>query len=452
MLSEEALVQRLADLVGPEHVVAGPAASSYVVDGQVPRAAVFPGVVEEVSAIMAFASGEGLKVVPRGGGTKMALGGIPERVDLVLGLARLKGVVDYEPGDMTATFRAGMPLKEAQAVLGRKGQFIALDPPYADLATLGGILATNSSGPRRLRYGASRDLLIATRVVHADGKVTKAGAKVVKNVTGYDLNKLYVGSLGTLVIVVEATFRLHPVPPIEQTCLTPFDSLDVAKEVVARILDSPLMPSAVELLNPEAARRIAERAGLPWAQARYALAVAIGSVRREAVAAQLETVRRLCREAGVTDAHVLEGGGHDDFWRATRDFVLGDGLRAVLKASVLLGKVAEAVRLGEEVAATHGLPLGVVSEAGSGIIRYHLAGDAASPERFQPGVVEAVSRLRAFAQTAGGNLVILEAPPEVKRRVDVWGLAGTAVPLMQRPKNEFDPQRILNPGRFVGGI
>jgi glycolate oxidase FAD binding subunit len=382
----------------------------------------------------------------------MALGGIPERVDLVLGLARLTGVVDYEPGDMTATFRAGTRLNEAQAVLGRNGQFIALDPPYADLATLGGILATNSSGPRRLRYGASRDLLIASRVVHADGKVTKGGAKVVKNVTGYDVNKLYVGSLGTLAIIVEATFRLHPVPPVEKTCLAPFDSIDAGRTVVARILDSPLVPSAVELLNPAAARRIAEQAGLPSAKARYGLAVAIGSVRREAVDAQVETVRRLCRDADITDAHVLDGKVHDDFWRATRDFTLGDGLRAVLKASVVLGKVAEAVRVGEEVAATHGLPLGVVSEAGSGIIRYHLAGDAAAPERFRQGVAEAVSRLRAFAREAGGNLVVLEAPPEVKRRVDVWGLAATAVPLMRRPKAEFDPRRILNPGRFVGGI
>src|SRR2546422_144134 len=122
---------------------------------------------------MAFASAEGLKVVPRGSGTKMALGGIPDRVDLVVVLSRLNGVVDYEPADMTATFRAGSLLKEAQAVLGRNGQFIGLDPPYADLATLGGILATNSSGPRRLRYGASRDLVIVIRVVHADGKGTK---------------------------------------------------------------------------------------------------------------------------------------------------------------------------------------------------------------------------------------------------------------------------------------
>ena len=452
MLSEGALVQRLSDLVGREHVVTGPGASRYVVDGKVPQAVAFPGSVEEVAAIMIFASAEGVKVVPWGSGTKMALGGIPERVDLVLVLARLNGVVDHEPGDMTATFRAGTLLKEAQAVLGGNGQFIALDPPHADLATIGGILATNSSGPRRLRYGASRDLVIATRVVHAGGKVTKGGAKVVKNVAGYDMNKLYIGSLGTLGIIVEATFRVHPVPAVEKTCLAPFTSLDAARRVVAGVLDSPLVPFALELLNPEAYRQVAAEAGLPWPKGSYGLAVAIGSVRPEAVDAQLLTVKRLCHEAGSPEEHVLDGRVHDAFWRATREFALGDGLQAILKASVLLTKVAEGVRLGEEVAAKQGLALGVVSEAGSGIIRYHLAGDAASPERFQQGVAESVNRLRAFAQEAEGNLVVLKAPTELKSRVDVWGLPEKVLPFMQRPKVEFDPQRILNPGRFVGGI
>jgi len=131
---------------------------------------------------------------------------------------------------------------------------------------------------------------------------------------------------------------------------------------------------------------------------------------------------------------------------------MGDGLQAVLKASVLLAKVADAVRVGEEVAAKQGLRLGVVSEAGSGIVRYHLAGETASDERFRQGVAEAVNRLRAFAQEAEGNVVVLDAPPELKSRVDVWGLAEKALPFMRRPKAEFDPQKILNPGRFVGGI
>ena len=452
MLSEGALVQRVRDLVGGEHILTGPDASAYGVDGKVPRAVTFPGSVEEVSAVLAFASAEGLKVVPRGSGTKMALGGIPERVDLVLGLSRLKGTVDHEPGDMTASFRAGTLLQEAQAVVGRNGQFIALDPPYADLATLGGILATNSSGPRRLRYGASRDLVIAIRVVHANGKVTKGGAKVVKSVTGYDMNKLYIGSLGTLGIIVEASFRLHPVPAVEKTCLAPFASIQAARGIVATILNSSLVPLAVELLNPEASRQVAEQAGLPWPKEVYGVAVAIGSVRREAVEAQIETVRRFGREAGIPEGQVLEGRIHEAFWQATRDFLLGDGLQVVLKASTLLTKVAEAMQVGEEVARKYGLRLGVVSEAGSGILRYYLTGHGASPERLQQGVIEAVNRLRTFTQETGGNLVVLLAPPELKSRLDVWGLPAKALPLMQRPKTEFDPQRILSPGRFVGGI
>src|SRR2546428_2348990 len=232
----------------------------------------------------------------------------------------------------------------------------------------------------------------------------------------------------------KATFRLHPMPAVERTCLASLDSVDAARDVVTRFLDSPLVPFAVELLNPEASRRVAEQAGLPWPKARCGLAVAIGSIRPEAVDAQLETVRRLCREAGAAEGHVLEGQVHDAFWRATRDFALGDGLQVVLKASVVLTKVADAVGVGEEVAAKQALRLGVVSEAATGIIRDHLTGEAAPDERVRQGVAEAVNRLRAFAQEAEGNVVVLDAPPAVKSRVDVWGLAEKALPVIRRPE------------------
>jgi glycolate oxidase FAD binding subunit len=143
---------------------------------------------------------------------------------------------------------------------------------------------------------------------------------------------------------------------------------------------------------------------------------------------------------------------HETFWRATRDFRRGGVLQAVLKASVLLTKVAEGVRLGQEVAAREGLGLGIVSEAGSGIIRYYLTGDTDSPEQFEQSVSEAVKQLRAFAQEAEGSLVVLEAPPGIKSMVDVWGSVGNALPLMRGLKEQFDPDRVLNPGRFVGGI
>lgn len=449
MRSEDSLVQRLSALVGPEHVVAGTEASAYSVDGKAPTAVTFPGSVEEISAVMAFASAEGLKVAPWGSGTKIPLGGVPERVDLVLGLRRLDDVVDYVPEDMTATFQAGTPLKDAQVTLSQKGQWIALDPPNVERATVGGVLATNSSGPRRLRYGTSRDFLIAISVVHADGTTTKGGAKTVKNVTGYDMPKLYIGSLGTLGIIVDATFRVYPVPPTEKTYLAAFPSVESEDQVVHKLLDSTIVPNAVELFNPAAAGRIAAQAGVSWQEGSYGLAVAVGSV-YEAVQAQITAVERLCSEGGSPQGHVLEGTVHDTFWHAVRDFSPGDGQTAALKASVLLTMVGEAVKKGEEIASKKGLNVGIISEAGSGIVRYYVSADR--PGEFEQGLVQTVNTLRLFARENGGSLVVLEAPPEVKTHLDVWGSVGNSLPLMKGLKEEFDPQRILNPGRFVGGI
>ena len=452
MISEKGLVRCLGDLVGGEHVFAGAKAQVYAVDGKIPTAVITPSSVEEVSAVMAFASGEGLKVAPWGGGTKMPFGGVPERIDLVLSLSRLNGIVDHEPADMTATFQAGTLLKEAQTRLGQTGQFIALDPPHSELATIGGILATNSSGPRRLRFGSSRDLLIAIRVVHADGTVTKGGAKVVKNVTGYDICKLYIGSLGTLGLIVEATFRLFPVLAVEKTLFATFASVNGAMEVVANILNSHLVPSAIEFCNPEVSQQLAGKAGVAWKEGSYGLAVSIGSVRPEAVDAQIEEAGQYFDKAGGHEKCILEDKVHDAFWQATRDFAIYRNLQAILKASALFTKVADAVKLGEEIAKKQGLRIGIISEAGSGIIRYYLSGENVAPGNFRRGVAEAVKQLRHFALEAEGSLVVLEASHEVKSDVDVWGSVGKAFPLMKGLKEQFDPERILNPGRFVGGI
>ncbi len=432
--------------------MAGDGVSACAVDGKVPQAMAFPASVEEVSALMAFASTEGLRVTPWGSGTKISLGTAPDGVDLVLGLFRLSALVAHEPADMTATFQAGIALREAQEMLAHSGQFIALDPPYFEKATIGGILATNSSGPRRLRYGSARDLLIAVRVVQADGKIIKGGAKVVKSVSGYDMNKLFIGSLGTLGIIAEATFRLYPVPNVEKTCLIPFASVDGACEVVARVLDSSLLPSAVELLCPVASRLAVGPAGLSWPQDRYGLALAIGSVSPEAVDAQLEGVARISGNDQGNEGYRLEGRDHDSFWRATCGISMGDHFQTVLKSSVLISRVADAVRLGQNLAAHLGLDVAIVAEAGSGIVRYHFARQGDASLGLHQGVGEAVNQLRTFAQDCGGSLVVTEAPPDVKGDVDVWGPVGSALLLMQGLKRQFDPKRILNPGRFVGGI
>ncbi|MBI3081051.1 MAG: FAD-binding oxidoreductase, partial [candidate division NC10 bacterium] len=180
MVDPAVLAKRARDVVGAEHVKTGPAAAPFAVDGITPGVVASPGSEEEVSRLLAAAHELEAAVAPWGGGTKMGLGAPPRRLDLVLSLSRLNRVVDHEPGDMTASFQAGMPLSAVQTHLGQKGQFVALDPPFGARATVGGILAANASGPRRLRYGSARELGIAGRVVHADGTVTKGGAKVVK--------------------------------------------------------------------------------------------------------------------------------------------------------------------------------------------------------------------------------------------------------------------------------
>ena len=444
------LAKMLEAIVGAEHARADGEANRYAVDGVAPAALVFPGSVEEVSAVLAACSQAGAAVVPWGGGSSMGLGAVPRKVDVVLGLARLNRVIDHEPGDMTSTVQAGMVLRAYQAQLGRHGQFLSLDPPADSLATIGGILAANASGPRRLRYGTARDLLIGERIVHADGTVTKGGAKVVKNVTGYDMNKLYVGSLGTLGVIVEATFRLYPIPPAERTWVTSFPVADRAREAVAKILDSPLVPSAVELLSASAGAEVGRQAGIAPMPGGIVLAVAVASI-PEAVEAQIKTAREMGKAAGGGNDQVLDSEAQEKFWAAVRDFNPGGGIAMILKAGVLISEVAEAMRQGEEVAAKQGLRVSTISEAGTGIVRYYFQTDGTGTDSFKR-LAGAVAPLRAFAIEARGSLVVLQAPPEVKAEVDVWGPVGDAFAQMRGLKEQFDPSHVLNPGRFVGGL
>ncbi len=441
------LVKRLESIVGAAHVLAAAGREAYAVDGIVPGVVTFPGSVEEVSAVLAACHEVKVGVVPWGGGVHMGLGGIPKRADVIVGLGRLNRVLDHEPGDMTSTVQAGMVLSEYQEHLGRHGQFLSLDPPGAARATIGGILAANASGPRRLRYGTARDLLIGLRVANPDGTVTKGGAKVVKNVTGYDMNKLYVGSLGTLGVIVEATFRLYPLPACERTWVAAFSDAAKARSVVGKILGSPLVPSALELLNEAAAREVGRQLRAPSDVRGVVLAVAFASV-PEAVEAQIRTAQAV---AGDADEHeVLEGQAHEAFWTAVRDFNADNGFAVVLKASVLLDKVAEAVEYGERLAAQHGLRTAVISEAGTGIIRFYFRADAGTHGDVR--WVDVVEPLRAFAVQAKGSLVVRDSPAAVKKQVDVWGPPRQDFALMQGLKEQFDPGGILNPGRFVGGI
>jgi glycolate oxidase FAD binding subunit len=448
------LAERLAGIVGADHVLTAESCAPYTIDDRIPTAVVFPGDAHELSEVMKLASSDGLSVIPWGSGTTIGLGGIPTRIDLAVVLTRLNRIIDHEPGDLTATFQAGISLCEVQASLHRSGQFLPFDPAGGERRTIGGILAANSSGPWRHRYGAARDLVIGIRVVHADGTITKGGAKVVKSVSGYDMNKLYVGSLGTLGIILEATLRLYPLPAVSRTLIALFRTGEIAARALARVLHTTVVCTRIELLSSIAAHSIGRQVDCQFPERTVALAVSVGSV-PEAADAQVTAIGQLCRQEGAAAEFLVEGSTQDGLWKAVSDFpfAIDDGRSLVtLKASVLPTQVIDTIRYSETLAESLGLESAAISEAGCGIVRLYWMGapDLAAGDPIS--IAKRIEELRTWVVRHGGSLVILSAPPAIKTAVDVWGPIGTALPLMRTLKQQFDPLGLLNPGRFVGKI
>ena len=266
MQEAEALARRLGEVAETSHV-ADNDAGRWSVRGRSPRLLCAPATPEAAAQALGFCAEAGAAVVPWGGGSQQRLGAAPRAVDVVLTTRVLANLVEYEPANLTATVEAGMRLADLQKVLGERGQWLPYDPPVAIEATVGGLLATNPSGPWRLRVGGLRDLVIGTRVATPLGAVAKAGGRVVKNVTGYDVNKLYIGALGTLGLIVEVTFKVSPRPATEATWWGQFASASEAAKVVGRLLRSPLQPSAVLVGNA----RAAQLCGLDVPAGRWAL-------------------------------------------------------------------------------------------------------------------------------------------------------------------------------------
>jgi glycolate oxidase FAD binding subunit len=422
-------------LVGREHVTTSTTElAAAAVDGVTPRWLIRPGSIDEVARVMALAASEGLAVAPRGSGSAVDLGMPPARVDLALDLSRLAGIMEYVPADMVATVQAGVRLDVLGRELGKHGQMLALDPYGGSSRTVGGVLACGASGQRRFRYGTGRDLLLGARFVQADGTVTWGGSKVVKSVTGYDVPKLLAGSLGTLGVIVEATLRLHPVPPASGSWLFAFTSRAGAAAFVASVLASSLEPDRLAWLNAAALARV----GTLGPEA--GVAVSVGSV-IEAVSSQGAALASLASAQDGRPSTLDEA-----FWPA-----LGSALGGpvVVKLACEIRRLAFWADELEKTFARRGLSVAVVGEAGNGILR------AAADGRVPPEAwaQEIVAPLREGLAGEGGSLVVERAPLELKRAVDVWGpVPEPSLTVMKRLKAEFDPRGILNRGRFVGGL
>lgn len=403
------------------------------VAGVRPQLVVEPGNEEEVSAVLSFAQREGLKVLVRGGGTQLGFGFLPTGGDILLSTSRLNSLVEHAPHDMTAIVQAGMRLVDLQAALSHARQWLALDPPLGEAATVGGIIATNASGPRRLRYGGVRDQIIGIRVVLPDGTIAKAGGKVVKNVAGYDLTKLFVGALGTLGVIVAANFRLYPLAVASRTVVLPAQDLAPLCDLAVRMNDSPLVPTMLDILSPTTE------------DGTYRL-IARFEMEQEAADDQAAALVGMAGSLGAT-AQTVTGEAEEQLWSqvaAQMDAESGAETTLLLKASVLLTEVKHWLESLQSTTQSAHLSSSWRAHVGHGIIFVRLSGAGAA-------LVSALEALRQVATSRQGSLVVLEAPPALLRQIDVWGTS-PALEVMRRLKARFDPQGTLNPGRFIGGI
>jgi len=444
MSNSNPLISALKGIIGEPNVIQDPdRLKAYAVDGLAPGAVVFPGSVEEVSRLLAYAHLEKLAVVPRGNGTKMAAGGIPGKIDLVLSMLRINRIVEHDIPNLSLSVEAGITLAEVQKKLAGtgKGSFLPLDPPYSQQATIGGIIATNSSGPRRYLYNSARDLLLGIKAVSPNGDVVAFGGKTVKNVSGYDMTKLMIGSWGALGVITEITTKLLPLPEASATLLASFGDPAKAGSMTRKILHSVLLPSAMELMDGKAAGQLGE-------QAKYLVAFSLEGV-GEAVERQVAEIGELAKREGALDTKVLKGEDERTFWIRVRDFAFSLSAPIILRTNVVISKLPEILGRYETMAQAAGVDCALIGHAGNGILTSYILDCGAAK---MGSVVDLIGKFTDEAVKHEGNLIVESAPRDLKERVSVWGRPRSDEVVMRRLKEMVDPGGVLNPRRFVGGV
>ena len=407
MTQEEAL-KRLEAIAGP---------ADAQVDGDAIRVA--PGTAEQIAEVLRFANENGLSVVPTGGGSKLGWG---NRVtpEIFLAMKRMNAVREHAWQDLTCTVEAGCAWAAMVLELAQHGQMVALDPLWPDRATVGGVVATNDSGTLRVRYGGLRDLVIGMTIVLADGTIAKSGGKVVKNVAGYDLHKLMTGSFGTLGVITEVNFRLHPVEQRTEEWTVEGDT-ETLSALMMRVLGSTMQVSAMQLrgLHRESSDRLDIRF--------------CGSA--DCLARHREELKAIAGNLAVAAAG-------NDVWSARGRLIDNaegrDGL--VFKATMLPGQISEAHK---RLAAWGGETICVTQACG--IMTAAMLDGYTYAEQL-------IGELRESLRASGASVTILRVPETMRGEIDVWDCRADSLPLMREIKRRFDPNRVLNPGCFVGGI
>ena len=404
--------------------------SGAIASGATPECVVFPETPEELGSIVAAAKDNRWQILTCGNGSKLHWGGIAKKVDLVVSTQRLDRVMEHAVSEFTLTVEAGTTLSKIQTVLGKENQFLAIDPSYATMATMGGIVATADAGSWRHRYNSVRDQILGISLARSDGKLAKAGGRVVKNVAGYDLMKLLSGSYGSLGIISQVTFRLYPIPEASKTVVLTGEAEAIAT-ASRTLLASSLTPTAVDLLSPELVDRIdidGDRLGL---------LVRFQNV-PESVAAQAEKLEGIAREL---ELKFTRFGDRDEeqLWQK-----LTEEIQSIAPHTAIVCKIG--------TLPTSAVPvlLQLPTLLGEGAMsRIHAASGLGTVKI--EGTVERdrLLKLRQVCQDNRGFLTLLDAPEEFKQTIDVWGYNGNAIELMRNIKQQFDPGNLLNRDRFL---
>ncbi|MGC2733946.1 MAG: FAD-binding oxidoreductase [Candidatus Acidiferrales bacterium] len=454
---------RLGDIAGNANVISDPTQlADYAICGKTPRAVVRPGSAAEVAEIVKFAAAEKLAIVACGARTKLEMGFVPSRYDLALDMTRMDRVIAYDPGDLTLSVEAGVRLHSLRQTLAEHRQFLPLAVPYLAQTTIGGLVASGVDAPLRQFYGTARDFLLGMEFVTGEGAAAKSGGRVVKNVTGYDIHKLMIGSLGTLGLITRVNFKTFPLPIRSRGFVARFATAERAFDMRNRVARSLLTPLTTEILSPRVAElfesEVASRyesAPMPGGVISHAgWAATIGYAGTEEVLRRYaEDLQRMAEEAGATGVAVLAENLRPAFNRK-REFIPialeSSPAASIVKISVLPARMLQALDHAVRAAESNSLAWAAMAR-GVGVIYFALL-PAERDEVTEVRTATATDAIGVACAELGGHSTIPSCPAEWKSKLKVWGLPRADFAQMQKLKRVFDPQGVLSPGRFVGGI
>lgn len=388
-----------------------------------PSYLIYPQTQNALAQVVEYANRLQWSILPCGNGSKLNWGGLVKNPQLVISTQRLNRIIDHAVGDLTVTVEAGVTLEQLQRILQPHSQFLPLDPAYPDTATLGGIMATADAGSWRQRYGGVRDMVLGLSFVRYDGKMAKAGGRVVKNVAGYDMMRLFTGSYGSLGIISEMTFRLYPLPEASQTLLMTGNPNDIS--ILAQTLrQSGITPTAAEVLSPSLVQN------LGWEG--MGLILRFQSI-PESITEQIRQVKKIAQPLDF-QSKIYSDSDEVNLWQQLQKTITKSN--SISNITCKVGILPSAIINLLTQLDLYGLGMvNLSSGLGKLIIKK-----------------EEIEKMRSLCQTHQGFLSILEAPKSIKQTIDPWGYNGNALDMMQKIKQKFDPNHLFSPNRFVGKI